>query len=73
MTATPKEIAAPSLRNRPLRPQKRPSLREAIDAKCRECIYDPEGGAGTWRAQVTACTSRTCPLFAVRPTIEDPA
>jgi hypothetical protein len=43
------------------------SLRAAINDKCRECIYDSIGGAGTWREQVTACTSRTCPLYPVRP------
>lgn len=43
------------------------SLRGAINAKCKECIYDPMGGAGTWREQVEACTSRTCPLYPVRP------
>jgi hypothetical protein len=44
------------------------SLREAINAKCKECIYDPKAEAGTWRQQVEACTSKTCPLFEVRPT-----
>lgn len=43
------------------------SLRDAINAKCRECIYDPLSGMGTWREQVDACTSRTCPLYLVRP------
>ena len=43
------------------------SLRKAIDAKCRECIYDESSGGGNWRQQVTACTARTCPLFSVRP------
>lgn len=33
----------------------------------KECIYDPRSGTGTWREQVTACTSYGCPLFAVRP------
>lgn len=65
---TQRKIVASSPRNRPLRPQSRLSLRDAINAKCRECIYDPQSGSGTWREQVTACTSRTCPLFAVRPT-----
>jgi len=46
--------------------QSRPSLRGAIDAMCRSCIYDPHQ-SGTWRAQVEACTARTCPLYAVRP------
>ena len=46
---------------------RRKSLRAAIDAKCKECIYDPYGGAGTWRQQVAHCTSPRCPLFDVRP------
>jgi len=44
------------------------SLRAAINAKCKECIYDPIGGTGNWRQQVGACTARSCPLWAVRPT-----
>jgi hypothetical protein len=43
------------------------SLRKAINAKCRECIYDPNGGGGTWRQQVEACSSPSCPLYVVRP------
>lgn len=43
------------------------SLRKAINDKCKECIYDPYGGNGTWRKQVEDCTSRTCPLWPVRP------
>lgn len=43
------------------------SLRAAINAKCRECIYDPLSGKGTWRQQVEACTSYGCPLYPVRP------
>lgn len=46
---------------------KRPSLRGAIDAMCKSCIYDPVAGKGTWRQQVEACTAPHCPLFAVRP------
>ena len=45
---------------------KKPSLRKAIDAKCRECIYDPIA-AGTWRQQVEECTSKACPLYLCRP------
>ena len=45
----------------------RPSLRAAIDAMCRSCIYDPGTGNGTWREQVQACSSGNCPLHAVRP------
>ena len=43
------------------------SLRKAINAKCKECIYDERGGGGNWRQQVMACTSQTCPLHPVRP------
>jgi hypothetical protein len=45
----------------------RPSLRTAIDAKCRDCIHDPIGGGGTWREQVEACSSANCPLHPLRP------
>lgn len=44
----------------------RRSLRAAIDAKCRDCTYDP-GGGGTWREQVEACSSANCPLHPLRP------
>ena len=44
----------------------RTSRVEAIAAKCRDCIHDPDT-AGTWREQVAACGSGNCPLFAVRP------
>ncbi len=42
------------------------SLRRSINAKCKECIYDPYA-KGAWREQVEACTSPACPLFPVRP------
>lgn len=42
------------------------SLREAVTAKCKECIYDP-GGPGTWLDQVMGCTSPKCPLYPYRP------
>lgn len=42
------------------------SLRKSIDAKCKECIYCPLQ-RGTWRQQVEACTSVSCPLHSVRP------
>lgn len=45
---------------------KRPSMRQAINNKCKECIYDSES-AGNWRQQVEACTSKACPLFELRP------
>lgn len=38
----------------------------AIDAKCKDCIYDREE-LGTWREQCTACTITGCPLHAFRP------
>lgn len=43
------------------------SLRRAINAKCRDCIHDPQAGQGTWRQQVAACTCTSCPLWPVRP------
>ena len=46
---------------------KRPSMRASINAKCKECIYDPFHGCGSWRKQVEACTSYKCPLFGLRP------
>lgn len=45
----------------------RPSLRAAIEAKCKDCIFDPLGGNGKWREQVARCSSGNCPLHAVRP------
>jgi hypothetical protein len=45
------------------------SLRTAINAKCRSCIYDPGCGGGGWREQVAACSSANCPLHPVRPQI----
>lgn len=38
----------------------------AINAKCRDCIFDPYA-AGSWREQVAACTSAHCALHPVRP------
>jgi hypothetical protein len=45
----------------------RPSLRQAINAFCKECIFDKECGLGSWRVQVHACTAKRCPLYPVRP------
>jgi len=42
------------------------SLRAAIDAKCKDCIYDPECGGGTWREQVAQCSCPSCPFWSVR-------
>jgi hypothetical protein len=42
------------------------SLRQAIDAKCKDCTYDPYAD-GRWREQIAACTVTKCPLWSVRP------
>lgn len=47
-------------------PNKGHSLRKAINAKCKDCCYDP-ADKGTWRQQVTACRVMSCPLHRVRP------
>ena len=47
--------------------KERKSLRSAINAFCKYCIYDP-GADGTWRKQVEDCTATDCPLHPVRPT-----
>lgn len=41
-----------------------------VAAFCCHCIYDENGGGGTWRQQVEACTSLECPLYSVRPMAE---
>lgn len=46
-------------------PNARPSLRAAIDAKCKDCVYDPLERGG-WRQQVDACGCTSCPLYDVR-------
>lgn len=43
------------------------SLRAAINAKCKDCCYDPRNGGGTWRQQVGLCSAVTCGLWPVRP------
>ena len=45
---------------------RRLSLRAAIDAKCKDCIYDTYA-PGTWREQVAQCSSLDCALWPVRP------
>ena len=44
----------------------RPSLRLAINEQCAYCIYD-SNAPGTRLQQIEACTSKTCPLYGVRP------
>jgi hypothetical protein len=41
-------------------------MRQAINAKCKDCIYDPKAG-GTWRQQVEGCTITACGLHPYRP------
>ena len=51
----------------PFRAKKRPSMRSAINAFCKGCIYDPSPGLGTWRQQVEGCEVTDCPLYPLRP------
>ena len=39
---------------------------QAIDAKCKECTYDPLDD-GTWRQQVEQCELTACALHPYRP------
>ena len=47
--------------------KRRRSLRSAVNAMSKSCIYDPGSGNGAWREQVQACSSGNCPLHPVRP------
>ena len=40
-------------------------LRSIINAKCCDCIYDPEK-PGNWREQVGDCIESNCPLYGRR-------
>ena len=42
------------------------SLRNAINQKCKDCIYDPEVEGG-WIQQVSQCELSDCPLWEHRP------
>ena len=44
----------------------RRSLRGAINAMCRACIYDKRA-PGTAAVQIALCAAKSCPLHAVRP------
>lgn len=44
----------------------RPSLRAAVNAQCRDCVYDPSQ-PGSWLDQVANCCGYSCPLYPVRP------
>jgi len=39
---------------------------QAIEAKCKDCIYDPEVD-GTWRQQAERCELVECSLWMFRP------
>ena len=39
---------------------------QAIEAKCKDCIYDPLDD-GTWRQQVGRCEITDCALWVYRP------
>ena len=43
------------------------SLRKSVNKMCKDCIYDPKPGNGTWLLQVQNCTSHDCALYGVRP------
>lgn len=43
-----------------------PSLRKAINDKCKDCSYDPLA-PGYWARQVAECNVPKCPLYNVRP------
>lgn len=45
---------------------RKPSLREAINKTCHDCIYDSKSGLGTWREQVAQCSCTSCGLWLVR-------
>lgn len=47
------------------------SLRQAINAKCADCIHDPLA-AGTRLQQITLCSCLDCPLWPVRPISKSP-
>ena len=66
MSSMPASLVAANAARKLNPPAPKPSWRKAINAKCRDCIYDPVDG-GTWRQQVEACTSPDCALFQLRP------
>jgi len=48
-----------------------PKFRKAINDMCKDCIWDPKAGQGTWRNQVELCTSTDCSLYPLRPLTEE--
>lgn len=49
----------------------RVSRKQAVEDKCKDCIYDPAIGLN-WRKQVTMCSCTDCPLYPVRPLSSTP-
>ncbi len=47
------------------------SLRQAINSKCRSCVFD-DANVGSWLVQVTLCSCKSCPLYEVRPVTKSP-
>ena len=43
------------------------SFKKCVEAFCKNCIYDPLAGGGTWRQQVGDCPAKDCALYPVRP------
>jgi hypothetical protein len=46
------------------------SLRKAVDAHCKSCVYDPQS-EGSWRHQVESCSVTQCELYPHRPVTID--
>jgi hypothetical protein len=45
--------------------KQRPSMRAAINAMCKRCVYDPLAG-GSCLQQIIDCSIPSCPLYPVR-------
>lgn len=46
--------------------KQRPSMRKAVNAKCRECTYD-QNDRGSAAQQIAVCIATDCPLHPIRP------
>lgn len=67
MVLTTEQAKAMSAKSGTKKRGKQLSLRACIDKACKQCIFDPYGGAGTWRQQAANCTDTTCGLYPARP------
>jgi hypothetical protein len=61
-----KAIAARKAQSELNKKKKHTTLRQAVKAHCKACIYDEHNG-GTWLDQVTKCTCKDCDLYEWRP------